>query len=132
MARRHRRYRRRRTTRKNPGHMKMIKWLKNNYIPLLSGMVLGYVYRDRIGMSMIGETLDRIGGGAQAATAGLGAVFDPYGAVAINPAHYGAIGMGAVSDPYGAVSIGAAHNLAAEHAARNTIHNMYSRTVGLA
>ena len=127
-----RRYRRRRAARKNPGHMKMIKWLKNNYVPLLSGMVLGYVYRDRIGMSMIGETLDKIGGGADAAVAGLGAVFDPYGAVAINPVSMGAIGMGAVHSPYGAVSIGAAHSLAAEHAARNTLHNYAYPPPGMA
>jgi hypothetical protein len=111
---------------KNPAHKKIMGYFKKHPVAGMAlGAALGYVFYNAIGgIPVIGDTLDmvsaKVSGLTDKGAVALGAVFDPYGAVHVNPGHYGAIGMGA------------AHNLAAEHAARNTLHSYMYPPPGLA
>ena len=133
--------RRRRVARRksNPAMFKGVtKYMKKHpLVTLAGGVALGYIFRWTIADSPLGEPLDKV----TALWNGAGAAVN--GAVNGNGNGVGAIGMGAVYDPYGAVSIGAVHdpycavhinphNLAAEMAARNTLHNYSYPPPGMA
>ena len=133
-------YRKRRVARRksNPAMFKGVtKYMKKHGWAIAGGVALGYIFRWTIADSPLGEPLDKVtalfngagaavngavnGNGNGVGAIGMGAVYDPYGAVSI----------GAVHDPYGAVHINP-HNLAAEMAARNTLHNYSYPPPGMA
>ena len=129
-------YRKRRVARRRKSNPAMFKGVtkymkKHPLVTLAGGVALGYIFRWTIADSPLGEPLDKVTALFNGAGAAANAVVNGNGLL-VNGNNSGAIGMGAVYDPYGAVHINPAHSLTGEWAARSMLHNYVSHRPGMA